>query len=383
MWHDVKNIFHFLIIFQCFFFSAYLLSQRNKRRLSNIILAGFLLTKAVTEIGGVFYHFEELKKIIFDAAPYLLYYPSTFQFVYVPLLFLYILSFTKKDFAYKKIYWCHFIPFILLFVFFIVQFNPGTTELIRVRLQSGFRFTLLEDRLLSLAEYVQFFAYAAASLFVLKKYRQRIKEMYSSIENINLSWLNFVIYGFISWKSLRLIDEILWVATGESYVIMYVMYIFAEIAFLTFVCFMFLKGLKQPVIFIGVDENQLRIKYEKTLLSEKVKNQYQEKLLEYMETQKPHLDCLLSLNDLAEKVDIPAHHLSQVINSCFNQNFYDFINSYRIKESQRLLLDRPEEQKTILEILYETGFNSKSAFNLAFKKFTGMTPSQFRRAQDS
>lgn len=383
MWHDVKNIFHFLIIFQCFFFSAYLLKQKNKRRLSNLILAGFLLTKAVTEIGGVFNHFEELKTIISDAAPYLFYYPSTFQIVYVPLLFLYILSFTKKDFAFKKIYWCHFLLFFLIFVYFILQFNPATAELIRDRLQSGNRYTLLEDRLLSLAEYLQFFAYAAASLIVLKKYRQKIKEMFSSIENINLSWLNFVIYGFISWKSLRLIDEILWIATGESSVIMYVLYIFAEIAFLTFVCFMFLKGLKQLVIFVGVDENQLKRKYEKTLLSEKVKSHYKEKLLKYMEKQKPHLDSLLSLNDLAEKVDIPPHHLSQVINSCLDLNFYDFINSYRIKESQRLLLDQPEEQKTVLEILYETGFNSKSAFNLAFKKFTGMTPTQFKRAQNS
>jgi len=383
MWHGVKNIFHFLIIFQCLFFSAYLLTQKNKRRLSNIILAGFLLTKAVTEIGGVFNHFEELKRIISDAASYLFYYPSTFKFVYVPLLFLYILSFTKKDVTFKKIYWCHFLLFFLIFFYFIIQFNPGNAELIRDRLQSGNRYTLLENRLLSLAEYVQFFAYAAASLFVLKKYRQKIKEMFSSIENINLSWLNFVIYGFISWKSLRLVDEILWIATGESSVIMYVLYIFAEIAFLTFVCFMFLKGLRQPVIFVGVDENQFKRKYEKTLLSEKVKSQYKEKLIKYMEIQKPHLDPLLSLNNLAEKVDIPPHHLSQVINSCFDQNFYDFINSYRIKESQRLLLDQPEEQKTVLEILYETGFNSKSTFNLAFKKFTGMTPTQFKKAQDS
>jgi len=383
MWHDVKNIFHFLIIFQCLFFSFYLLSQKNNRRSSNLILAGFLLTKAITEIGGVLNHFQELATIIFNAAPYLFYYPYTFQFVYVPLLFLYILSFTKKDFAFKKVYWCHFIPYILVFVFFIVKFNPGTAELLRDRLMSGFPLTLLEDRLLGFTAYTQFFAYAAASIFVLKKYRQKIKEVYSSIESINLSWLNFVIYGFISWKSLRLIYEILWIATGESSIIMYVLYIFAEIAFLTFVCFMFLKGLKQPVIFAGVDENKLKRKYEKTLLSEKVKSQYKEKLIKYMERQKPHLDSLLSLNDLAEKVNIPLHHLSQVINSCFDQNFYDFINSYRIKESQRLLLNPPYEQKTVLEILYETGFNSKSAFNLAFKKFTGMTPTQFKKAQDS
>lgn len=381
MWHDVKNIFHFLIIFQCLFFSFYLLSQKNNRRLGNMILAGFLLSKAITEVGGVLYHFEELRTLIIGQAPYLFYYDYPFHFVYVPLLFLYILFLTKKDFSFKKIYWSHFILFILFCVFFIAKYHVGNAELLREKLQNGAQFTPLEDLLLNLAEYLQFFGYAVASLIVLKKYRQNIKEVYSSIEHINLSWLNFVVFGFTGWKLLRLIEEVLWIATG-SYSVMY-LYVVAEIVFLTFVCVMFLKGLKQPVIFAGYDENQFRRKYEKTLLSDEAKAEYLDKLSLYMGRQKPHLDPLLSLNDLAEKVAIPPHHLSQVINSCLNQNFYDFINSYRVKESQRLLSKQHSDQKTVLEILYETGFNSKSAFNLAFKKFTGMTPTQFRKNQDS
>jgi len=89
------------------------------------------------------------------------------------------------------------------------------------------------------------------------------------------------------------------------------------------------------------------------------------------------------INDHAEKVSIPPYHLSQVINTCFNQNFFDFINSYRIKDSRRLLSEQDPDKKTIIEILYETGFNSKSVFNTAFKKHTGMTPSQFRKLKNS
>jgi len=102
-----------------------------------------------------------------------------------------------------------------------------------------------------------------------------------------------------------------------------------------------------------------------------------------METQKPYLDPTLCLNNLAEKLAIPTHHLSQVLNICLNQNFFDFINSYRIKESRRLLSEQDPRKKTIIEILYQTGFNSKSVFNVAFKKYTGMTPSQFRKLQNS
>ncbi|MBN1397426.1 MAG: AraC family transcriptional regulator, partial [Bacteroidetes bacterium] len=71
--------------------------------------------------------------------------------------------------------------------------------------------------------------------------------------------------------------------------------------------------------------------------------------------------------------------LSEIINNSLNQNFYDFINSYRIKESKLMLEDKENKRKTVLEILYAVGYNSKSSFNVAFKKHTGMTPSQFKK----
>lgn len=382
MWHEVKNIFHFLIIFQCLFFSFYLLSQKNNRRLGNIILAAFLLSKAITEIGGALSHFLELKDLVLDSAPYLFYYPYPFHFLYMPLLFLYILSFTKKEFAFKKVYWLHFIPFIVCCGYIIAEYHFQNVGLIRERLQDGALFTPIEDQLSGLAEYLQFMIYAVASLLILRNYRQNIKEVYSYIENINLSWLNFVVFGFIGWKLLRFIDEVLWLATGQSNLTLYIIYIVAELAFLTFVCIMFLKGLKQPVVFTGNEVNQVRKKYQKTLLSDKQKEKYKNKLIDYMETQKPYLNPSLTLGQLARLVSLPAYQLSRVINSCLHQNFYDFINSYRVKESQRLLSEPAQDRKTVLEILYETGFNSKSVFNSAFKKYTGMTPTQFRKNQE-
>jgi len=146
---------------------------------------------------------------------------------------------------------------------------------------------------------------------------------------------------------------------------------------------MFFKGLRQPAIFSGYDGNESRGKYEKTPLADAVKEDYKNKLLLYMKRQKPYLEPSLCLNDLAEKVAIAPHHISQVLNVSLNQNLYDFINSYRIKESQLLLSKQNPNKKTILEILYQTGFNSKSSFNTAFKKHTGMTPTQFRKFKNS
>ncbi|MBN1270956.1 MAG: AraC family transcriptional regulator [Candidatus Aminicenantes bacterium] len=282
-----------------------------------------------------------------------------------------------------KVYWLHFIVFVLFCITFYIKYQLWNADLIREKLQTGTRFTPVGDQLLGLAEYLQFMVYTVASILILRKYRKKIKEVYSSIESINLSWLNFVVFGFPAWKSLCFINEIIWYATGRSGVFLYVIYISAEGAFLTFVCIMFLKGIRQPVIFSGQEEEQARKKYKKTLLSEEQKEKYKNKLIDFMKSQKPYLNPSLSLSELAGMISLPAYQLSQVINSCFHKNFYDFINSYRVRESQRLLSEPPQDQKTVLEILYETGFNSKSVFNSAFRKFTGMTPSQFRKVQNS
>ena len=99
-----------------------------------------------------------------------------------------------------------------------------------------------------------------------------------------------------------------------------------------------------------------------------------------MEQQKPYRDASLTLVSMAQKLSISVAYLSQIINKSFNQNFNDFINSYRIKESKELLLNPSDGRKNILQIAYEVGFNSKTTFNSAFKKFTGVTPSEFKKS---
>ncbi|MFB0518305.1 MAG: helix-turn-helix domain-containing protein [Acidobacteriota bacterium] len=379
--HDIKNILHFIIIFQCLFFSFYLLTQKYDRRLRNIILAAFLLSIAISEIGGVLAHFGALRSYVISHFPYLCYIDFPFHYVYVPVLFLYILSFTKISFKFKKVYLLHFTPFIFFCILIILKLHINSADTIREILQTGSRFNSFEHLLFDLFKNLQFFSYAIASLIVLKKYRIAIKNIYSTIEHINLSWLNFVLFGFIAWNSLRIFEYVLWIITENINV--FILYIAAEVIFIVFVSLIFLKGLKQPEIFSGYNEIRLKRKYERTLLPDAIKGDYKNKLIRYMETKKPYLDSSLCLNDLAEKVSIPPHHLSQILNSCLNQNFFDFINSCRIKESKKLLAEQDSEKKTILEILYEAGFNSKSAFNTAFKKHTGMTPTQFRELQNS
>jgi AraC-like DNA-binding protein len=120
-----------------------------------------------------------------------------------------------------------------------------------------------------------------------------------------------------------------------------------------------------------------RRKYQ---LAPDVADRYVKKLLLVMETEKPYLDPCLHIDQLAEKICIPGYQLSQLINKKLNRNFFDFINEYRINKAIGKLSGPEGKTKNILQIAYEVGFNSRSSFNTAFKKFTGASPSQFKKS---
>ena len=97
-----------------------------------------------------------------------------------------------------------------------------------------------------------------------------------------------------------------------------------------------------------------------------------------MQNKKLYQESELSLQTLAQKLGFPSYQVSQAINEGMKQNFYDLINTYRVEEAKRLLLDPNNKNYTILSIAFDAGFNSKTTFNTVFKKFTGLTPTDFR-----
>ncbi|MFV1853422.1 MAG: helix-turn-helix domain-containing protein [Thalassospira sp.] len=87
-------------------------------------------------------------------------------------------------------------------------------------------------------------------------------------------------------------------------------------------------------------------------------------------------DPLLSMPKLANTIGATPNQLSHVLNQHLGKSFFDFVNEVRTREASRLLIEEPD--RTILDIATSVGFNSKSTFNLAFKKITGRTPSVYR-----
>ena len=100
-----------------------------------------------------------------------------------------------------------------------------------------------------------------------------------------------------------------------------------------------------------------------------------QKLLVYFEEEKPYLDQDITQKDIAEQLNTNPKYISQAINAAFNKNFSTFINEYRIKLAMKYLANGVKKQYSIEGISEKSGFNSKSAFNIAFKKMAGVTPS--------
>jgi AraC-like DNA-binding protein len=102
-----------------------------------------------------------------------------------------------------------------------------------------------------------------------------------------------------------------------------------------------------------------------------------EKLEKYMADHSPFKNPKVSLSELASQIQIPSHLLSKIINDHYHQNFFDFINHYRIEEFKKMVIDPKNHNLTFLGLAYEVGFNSKTAFNRSFKKSTNQTPREY------
>ena len=128
-------------------------------------------------------------------------------------------------------------------------------------------------------------------------------------------------------------------------------------------------------------QQQLKSKTRISKLSPEEENEYIKKLVYLLEVEQVYKDPNLSIKSLAARLLISARNLSNLINDRLKTNFYDLVCEYRIKEAQRLLKEPKTREKSIIDIAYEVGYHYKSAFNRAFKSFTGMTPSEFRKKQ--
>lgn len=205
------------------------------------------------------------------------------------------------------------------------------------------------------------------------RYRRQLQQQYANVEQRERGWLTWIILGLVviaAWK--------LAVHLGAEHLPQPLANVFGLAS--NYMTFLFVNSLvfisiRYTHLFRGLDsmpnpEEPVAFKPEQVARVET-----------YMTQQRPHLDADVSMESLARRLSLPERTLSRILNQHFGQNFFEFINHYRIDEAKRLLESDEHALSSMLHILAESGFTSKSTFNAVFKKQVGQTPSQYRRAQ--
>ena len=370
-----------------------LLTSKHSYKTANYLLSGLI----------VLFSYYALVKILSNTNE-ILHYPHlirTYRPIFIlacVVIYFYCKALTTPGFKFTYIDSLHLVPFgmytLIMFPFF---FSDPVTKIASLSLQPFTLSWVIERGFFVMV----FFFYFGFSYRTIHQHQQRIKDIFSNLEKVKLDWLRKLLLAFgVIWVTalLRFLTAYGKVGYENKYIVPFLLCLT-----------IFLIGwyaLRQPEIFSDrwdrlVRENDRKSvsvasmernrqkepagskqppKYEYSSLSKQDITRHKDNLINYLMKEKPYTDPDLQLQNLADYLGIPSYQLSQIINTELQQNFYELINSLRIAEAKHRLVDPNKQHITILAIAYDVGFNSKSTFNTAFKKYTKMTPSQFKKA---
>ncbi len=370
---DLTSILFVLIIFQLLFLSTFLFTQQKGKRISHWLLASFFLSIALNLL-DVFL----LMNRAYSSCPALAGWGSCIPLVFGPLLYLYTRSVLEKRSGFS---WVHFVPFAVFFlateIFYVSEPRATQELLLQNALAHRFHWSI---SLASSIIFLQFSLYIAFSLDLIARHKKAAAQHFSNPGKTSLSWLYTMLVFFMFLMIGTTLNGLLaGTPLANHYLLTFSVIILAMLIFINRVL---LKALHTPYFFAFEEAPMVEaVESPAPLPENKESAAMAQRLRQYMQTEKPWLDPDLSLEELAVAVAQRPKMLSAVINETLGQNFFDFINHYRIEEAKRLLTNPVDKKITVSEVLYAVGFNSKSSFNTLFKKYTGMTPTEFRRKQ--
>ena len=237
-----------------------------------------------------------------------------------------------------------------------------------------------------LTQYLYVIALLIWLLKKLNRYTSSIKNYYSSIENINLNWFRFfiqsllglTIFGFVVFSlfSLGVIEDIE-IPFGLEYVLFIIV--------LFYFCYNGIRqyslvNLNSNYIDGGVSPETPKKKYLSSNLDKESIDVHFRNITQLFDEEKLFLEPQLKIEDIATRLDISIHKVSQIINSKSNKSFFDFVNRYRVEYFKKLLSNPNNRKFTILALGIESGFNSKASMNRVFKNFVGQSPKEFQKS---
>ena len=343
--------------------------------------------------------------------------------LFIPVFYLYMLSITTPGFKFSKSETYHFIPAALIAFLNIPYLFASADEKANFVTQGN---GMLNNPMFEylIAIYMvgifgiftfQLIVYSIKAFALYKKYKTYIENRFSYTENINIDWILLL---FICFVVFFVFNDILYLVGFRQNYFTQVIY---NVAMLSITFYVGYRGLLQKEITENISSNRPAYnsyninndiitpvnqldsdyneaisteeptagskpqkeerfkKYSGSTLSEDQKISLISKLEHLVQVEKIFINEKLSIEDIAIKLDTNSKYISQIINETFNKNFYNYINSYRIEEAKLMLRSELSDKYSILGIAQSVGFVSKSPFNVAFKRITGLTPTEFKR----
>lgn len=375
----IRGIVLTLPFFVCFFWSLTLLVDYRKNDRSKKILLLFMSLSAILYAGHAFY-FSMDKKVYTLIDPF-----YTFSNLAVfPLFLVYIMSLTKEGPLDKRLYWLFAPSFVFSITSAVVYILLPPYELSEFISSfvygeaSGFDFSglalfqtwVLKSARIYFALFLIPFAYY--SWMYIHQYEKKIREFYSDTEKRTLIWTGKLLSAVI----LAVIFALVLNFIGKSFFVHdFTLVIAPSLIFAALLYSIGYLGQKQS---FNISDYELdSIEPDRVNHHDSSRSKLYEEILLLMETKQIFRNPDLRITDVSNLLKTNRTYVSGIINTEFNSTFCDMVNQYRIEYSKKLLLDR--NLYILHYISEESGFASVNSFMRAFKKFTGMTPGQFRK----
>lgn len=349
-----------IVVFLLLFFSFFLITVKSNKRKSNHLFALFMFLVAF-DMTGFFLNDWYIKN------NYINYLRIASTMLQMPILYLYVRSVCYSKFYVNTKHLIHCLPFILFYFAFAFINHSKSTFLF---------FQIVSE--------LQYFIYIILLFYTLNKYKKNYLENYANPENLSYKWLTQMIVILLIAHLFVVIKSLVRFSNDAN--LQLLLNVVVSIISLFVSSYFVLKALYQPQLFRGIEikEEPLTalIKKESKQIASELTPEIKEKIktLEiFMSEEETFLDAELTIQNLALQIGVPTKELSVLINHHLGKHFFDFINEYRIKKAKSILENPKNKELTVLEILYQVGFNSKSSFNTAFKKQCHITPIEFRK----
>jgi len=370
------NFFIISGLIQNFILAGILMFKQGDRQLANKSLS---LTILIVNL-----HLSYLMVLdtnLDNLFPFLLWIPYSFLAAVGPLILFYTKALTDLDFSISKIDVKHFIPVVVevgLQAIMIVQ------SILSKELLYNTPLYFYVTPLLYLWATGSIFYYLRLSLSIINNHEVWVLRNFSNLKEITLTWLRkLIIYYRLLW--------IVWVPFVATFLLFFRFQLLYIVVVLTLYFLMLiliyltlwigLEGLgRGSLIFLKHNEVKPDSKNFSRLTPSEIQN-HVERINQLMALEKIYLNENLSLREFALHLKADPNLISFILNNHLDNNFYDFVNRYRIEEVKTKLNDPAYKHLTLLGIALESGFNSKTTFNRVFKQVTGITPTEFQKAR--